>query len=764
MIQIITKRGRVGSRSFSQEITSEYGSVDPNFVMPSNYARCTASLVAPTSTNPLCRGQEVGALIVDDPAERVGAFRNGSSGSLRYNLRGGGENYGFFASFSGTNENGTTRNNEVKQRSGRVNFTFAPSSKLTFDANYAMSKTAYDLPRADQDNFSYFVQSILGSPLTVRDDGAGGAWSGGFLFGTTTLESLSAIQSRVSALRSTPSLQVRFVPLTWFTNRITLGADISQGTGFQLFPKNDFGWYPGRVVGGSGDVSTTQTDDRIYTVDYLGNIAHSFGKDGVLSSNLSLGTQYIRRVANSLSGAGTGLITNSSYLVTSAATSAVGQGYGESKSLGLLAQEQLGYRDRLFVQLGMRADRNSAFGNEVGTFYLPKVGLSYVLSEESFWKDLEAVIPTFRVRAAYGTTGRSPSAGASLQTYQPAKFVTDASGIELGITPGNPGNPSLKPERGKELEFGFDAAFLNNRVGGELTYFNKKSSDVLVSIPVAPSAGFGSSLGNLGEVVNRGIEFNVHATPVSRHNVHWELAVGGSTLHNEILSLGTAGTFINNFRAFVEGRPIAAWWVYRVRSVDEANKRTIVSDTAEFSGNQLPTFQANLTSSLTLFGRLHINALVERKSGYHVLNLTQEFRDRSSRSSASVNLPAEEGGYSATDMLLRLGPYVTETNKSGVGSSNVKDPYLQKGDHLRLRELTVTYSLPAAVVRSFRATGAAITVGGRNLALWFSDYEGDDPDVLGTGPEASGLNQLFNADVFTTPPSRRWFGRLNLQF
>jgi hypothetical protein len=55
-------------------------------------------------------------------------------------------------------------------------------------------------------------------------------------------------------------------------------------------------------------------------------------------------------------------------------------------------------------------------------------------------------------------------------------------------------------------------------------------------------------------------------------------------------------------------------------------------------------------------------------------------------------------------------------------------------------------------------------VGGRNLGLWFSDYEGDDPDVLGTGPEAAGLNQIFNADVFTTPPSRRWFARLNLQF
>ena len=83
---------------------------------------------------------------------------------------------------------------------------------------------------------------------------------------------------------------------------------------------------------------------------------------------------------------------------------------------------------------------------------------------------------------------------------------------------------------------------------------------------------------------------------------------------------------------------------------------------------------------------------------------------------------------------------------------------------MRFRELTATLVLPPSLVAPLRASGASLTVGGRNLALWFSDYEGHDPDVLGTGPQASGLNQFFNADVFTTPPSRRWVFRLNLQY
>src|SRR5690606_30437240 len=112
----------------------------------------------------------------------------------------------------------------------------------------------------------------------------------------------------------------------------------------------------------------------------------------------------------------------------------------------------------------------SAFGSDVGTFYLPKVGFSYVVSEEDFWQNSLPWVQTMRLRGAYGTTGRSPASGAALQTYNTARFVTDAGVVELGIVPGNPGNPGLKPERGKEFEFGADVGFLDGRLGGELTY------------------------------------------------------------------------------------------------------------------------------------------------------------------------------------------------------------------------------------------------------------------------------------------------------
>jgi TonB-linked SusC/RagA family outer membrane protein len=766
VIQIITKRGRIGSRSFTQDLTTEYDVIQPNFTVPTNYAKCTAALILPTSTNPLCRGQELNAIVTDNPAERMNFFRNGSTKSAQYNVRGGGDNFGYFASFSAMNEQGTTPNNDLEQRSGRGAFTFIHSPRLTFDLNFLLARNEYELPRSDQDTYGYYVGSAFGSPLTVRRGVLPGQTDsvlvGGTLIGTASLESLSSIVSRNSALRTTPSVQVRYAPLSWFTNRLTLGADITQANGFILFPKNNFGWYPDRVPFGN-DISSIRQDDRFVTADYLGNIRAEFGTNRQFSSDLSFGSQYIARTTDRLSGSGSGIISNEATLVTNAISNVLSQGYGESRSLGLFVQEQVGFRDRLFVQVGLRADRNSAFGDDVGTFFLPKVGASWVVSQEPFWRDYLTTIPTLRVRAAYGTTGRSPASGA-FQTFSPSKYVNESGAVELGVTPADPGNPDLKPERGKELEAGFDAGLFNDRYGLELTYFNKTSTDLIVAVPTAPSSGFAGSIANIGEVVNRGFEFVLRANPVSTSSISWDATLSGATLHNEILELGTVGTFINNFRAFTKGRQVAAWWAHRVRSVDVEANRAITSDTAEFIGNQLPTFQATLGNTVTLFRNFRVYALLEKKSGYHSYNVNQENRDRGRVNSAEVQLPEDQGGYSAEERLRRLGPFVSEKTNLTVGVSSVKDPYMQKADHVRLRELSLTWSVPASLLRTAGVAGASITLGGRNLALWKSEYEGDDPDVLGLGGSASGVNQLFNADVFTTPPSRRYIIRLNVQF
>ncbi|HEX8941887.1 MAG TPA: hypothetical protein VF785_02050, partial [Gemmatimonadaceae bacterium] len=163
--------------------------------------------------------------------------------------------------------------------------------------------------------------------------------------------------------------------------------------------------------------------------------------------------------------------------------------------------------------------------------------------------------------------------------------------------------------------------------------------------------------------------------------------------------------------------------------------------------------------TLTLHRNLRFYAQFDGKFGYKIYNLTQDFRDRSLANSAEAVLPADQGGYSTYERQRRYGPFFTQTTGTGVGTALVRDPYMVSGNFIRLREMAVTWSLPTSLGERAHLAGSSISVGGRNL--WLSTkYPGWDPEVNG----ADGLVNLFRADVFTTPQTRRFFTRLNFQF
>jgi hypothetical protein len=175
-------------------------------------------------------------------------------------------------------------------------------------------------------------------------------------------------------------------------------------------------------------------------------------------------------------------------------------------------------------------------------------------------------------------------------------------------------------------------------------------------------------------------------------------------------------------------------------------------------GGQLPKWEGNVSSTLTLFRALRLYALVDGKFDYKVYNLTRDFRDRSLSNSPDVVLPADQGGYSQFERIRRLGPFVSTTGRT-VGRALVRDPYVVPADFVRFRELAATWTLPLNLSQRLRASSASISIGAKNLAFW-TKYDGWDPEVIGAIDPVTP----FLADVFTTPQSRRFFTRLNVQF
>jgi TonB-linked SusC/RagA family outer membrane protein len=761
VIQIITKKGRLGSHEFRQNLTTEWNQIDPNFTPRALYGTCSAANVAAGGA-PLCQGKTVGSVISDNPLDREGVFRNGNLGSLDYSARGGGDNFGYFVSADASNEQGTTPNNATQRRTGRASFNWVTTPTLGIDATIGLSRNDYRLPDGDDANYGYLPQQYALSNIYAVQVSANGVRSGGL---STPVAGLEAVQNELTTMRFTPSTQIHYTPVSWFTNRLTLGADLSSTHGVTFYPKNNQNWYAGDQA--NGYVEDVQNPINIYTVDYLGNIHTTLGGDRNIASDLSFGSQYINTVTNYLAGIGIGLATNSSNLVSSAATNESHQTYSQAKSLGLLAQEQLSFGQKLFLQAGARVDRNSAFGSAFGSLFLPKVSASYVVSQEPFWQRIAPGVSTFRLRAAYGTTGRSPDPGASLRTYAPFTYVTPAGGVGPGVVQASPGNPNLEPERGTEFEGGFDAGFFHERAGIELTYFDKHTSDLLLRNPLAPSLAYTSNpFINAGKVDNRGIEFTIHASPIDRRNLRWDAALTGATLDNKLMSLGPitipAQSEISpdlTYR-YVIGKPLASWYSSQITSIDTVAGVATVTGTPVFTSPQFPTLTANFSSTFTLVRNFRLYGLITHQQGAKILNVTPLYQDLTG-TSAGANLPADQGGYSKAELIAHFGPFKTP---SGTAVPLVLDRYLQPTNFVRLQELSLSYELPAELAQRMRAAGASLVVGGRNLHVWKNKaFDGPDPE-LQANTVNGGQAQFASVEEFTVPNPRRWIVRLNLQF
>ncbi len=757
VIQIITKKGKLGSNSFSQTLRVDVAQIDQNWDVPSNFALCTASTVAATSTNPLCRGQAVGTLISDNPLLRGNAFSTGTERNIGWTGRGGGSNYGYFLSATSDKTEGTLPNNAFERIGFRSNVNFVPDPRVKIDIGLNVLQSTSDLPQNDNNIYGFLGGHFLGNPLTRRDDGNPGT-DGWFGF-ARQVEAISAIEASVQSRRSQVNVLTQYQPFDWFTNRLNIGADLARDEINNFFPRNSVGAYVGNNNTGDRDVDRIGLDR--FTIDYIGNVRKTLGDEGQWGVNLSGGLQSIITRQDVTSASGFGFVTNAASSVNNASTRTGGQSFSESKALGYLGELQISSRDRRFLQLGARVDQNSSFGEGAPSFFLPKVGASWVISEEDFFAPLTGFLTQLRLRAAWGTTGRAPNPGASLQTFSAAPFAIVGT-AEAGAIPNNPGNDSLRAERGTEYELGFDASAWNDRISLEVTYFNKTTTDLLLSRPLPPSLGFlGDPFANIGEVLNSGFEVSVSANMLRTENFDWELRAGGNTLNNELIDLGGVNAF-GTLNRFTEGFQLGSFVTQPVRSIDETTGVVTVADTLEVVGNIMPTLEWNLSNSFTLFKNLRLTALLDAKSDFSVFNNTDFFRETQfirGENRVDVNkLPRRE-------RLRRYGNdtpgqpgFVTESGGT-TNVNNAREAYIQPGDFIRLREVSLTYTLPRSLAQRIGVlSGASFTIAGQNLALW-TDYEGADPEVI----SAAGGN-FSRTDFLTLPNPRRFVLKTNFTF
>ena len=345
----------------------------------------------------------------DNPLMRQDAFRTGKNVGINWSGRGGGSNYGYYTSLNKETEDGVLPNNGFDRNSGRVNFNWIPSQKLTLDAGVGVTVSLADLPDNDNNIFGWLGNAQLGSPLTRTVNGTGqDGW-----FGTQRdVAAMKVIENQRQTHRTIGTLTANWVPKPNFTHRFTAGMDWVREEDRRFLPRNSRGSYNIN----SGQLQEARRGIERYTLDYLGNVQHNLSSAVV--SNFSFGIQLVDTREELVFATGEGLTVNSNDVVTAASLRSGGQEWKLDRSIGFIGQVQVGLNDRLFGQVGLRFDNASSFGRQAASWVaLPKVSVSWVTSEEPFWKF--GFMNTLRLRAAWGSTGRIPAAGASLTTMRP---------------------------------------------------------------------------------------------------------------------------------------------------------------------------------------------------------------------------------------------------------------------------------------------------------------------------------------------------------
>jgi TonB-linked SusC/RagA family outer membrane protein len=749
VIQIITKKGAQGAPRWdfsSKQGTSLFDNSINRF--PTNYAECTSDLVAANSGNPLCTGKPVGTIVSQNIAQfRADSghalFRDGRVNENTLSVSGGSQSVQYYLSGQAHSDQGVEPTNSQIQYGSRGTISAKPSSSVDISASggYVRGTTKLSCEAGCGGvMFSgfYSTPATLGTPSEGFDSGTPEAYYEEYSFDQLFN-------------RFTGSIQVTHSPAKWFTQQLTIGTDYAHEQDDQLAGvHHDLSYFFGTDAD-SGYKQVDFRDNTITTTTY-----HATAKYPITSSimsNTTVGGDMYLRNERYAGGYGQDFPAPGLTALSSATAAQTTYEYTrDNNSLGLLGQEELAWKDLFFLSAGVRSDQNSSFGKNFKNVVYPHYSASWVLSDEPFFK--VPFVSALKLRAAYGQSGEAPPLFVSVQSYK---------ATPTGVTPNTIGNPDLQPERGYETELGFDAGFLHDRAGMELTYYTGGTKNEILEVPVAPSTGFGANPEyiNAGRVLRDGLELTLRGTPIQTKTASWDITWNMSTNNTKVDNLGgaqflQASTYIQNRL----GYPLFSWFAPKVVSstVDpttgtvsnilcsDGKGGTVACSSAPnvYLGRTLPKTEGSVSTGIRFLTNFRVAGMLDYKTGYKKLNGDERVR-------CQIYEVCRANFYPQDYPTALVGAYTLGTNApSGV---------IEDASFAKLRELSLTWTLPEGMSHQLRAGSGSLTLAGRNLHTW-TKYPGLDPEASFQG----GTRGAGQWDQAVLPQLRQYVATLNLSF
>ncbi len=446
----------------------------------------------------------------------------------------------------------------------------------------------------------------------------------------------------------------------------------------------------------------------------------------------------------------------------------IAEGITRQQLQSVFASAQVGYKGMVYLDATGRNDWSSTLAYTANTsFFYPSVGLTGILSEMFTMRGIDFA----KVRLSYAQVGN----GVSAYDTNPLNSISSVNGLQVNTTRPLPGT-ELKPELSTSMEIGLDLRTLQNRLGFDITFYKSNTTNQRLSIAAPFGSGFTSYIINAGDIQNSGIEAAINYTPVRTGKFEWNTSINFTRNVNKVVKLDDrlsdgvftiSGAGVNNYAMVItEGGQFGD--ILGKKFMRDANGKIMlgadskpISGDFDIVGNPNPDFMLGWNNTMN-FGNFHLGFLIDGRFGGEVMSITQAMIDELGVSKASGDARTNGGidvGAVRPDGSA-AGKIDAQTWYQAVGGrAGFTENYMYDATNIRLRELSIGYSLPKSLVTKSNCLSAVrISLVGRNLFFLTKDAPFDPEISMSTGTGLQGV------DAFAAPATRSIGVNLNLTF
>jgi TonB-linked SusC/RagA family outer membrane protein len=703
-------------------------------------------------------GQAVWDPTVDTDWQEL-ALESGAVRDIGVSASGGNEKTRFFISTAYNQTEGIVRGNNLERYSIRANIDHNASDKLKFGINTFLSKTIIDRVSNDG-SFSTPLQVIAQAPLTPAFNEDGSANRSTLYYNFLIEEQNGDFETNIWRVISNIYAEYHFIPN--FSFRTELGYDNNN----QVAERFSGSLTESESTNGLGSARSAVTER--FNINNYFKFTKVIGENGDLEAILGMSFEETRRKSQFVEG--TDFPSDDLQTVGSAGNITDGSSSRTAFNfLSYFGRATYSYANKYLLKASIRRDGSSRFGEDNQFGWFPAASVGWILSEEDFLNDFDK-LSFLKLRSSWGITGNAGIGNfASRSLFQGTSYDQRS-----GLDPVQLGNPSLKWERTSQFDIGLDFGFFKNRLSGEIDYYNKNTDDLLLNEPIPGTSGFRNINRNVGEMKNSGFELVLNTKNIITEDFTWTTSFNISFNENEVTNLpGGDITFAINLVR--EGESMSSFYLAEYAGVDPANGdalfflNTLLPDgtrdrttTNDFNsaervvvGSPFPDVFGGLTNTFQ-YKNIDFSFTFQGETGASIYNWGGGFQESS-------------GDFFDNQTVSQLNRWQNPGDITNVpqarffGSNGTLDStrYMEESDFIRLRNLTLGYSIPDSVLDKLKMDRFRIYLTGLNL-LTITGYDGYDPestaDFFGNNNISAGI------DFYSAPPARTISIGFNIDF